>query len=106
MSISEPVDEPIAIRLERQRFAQTQGRSPGGIAFAAENAARYFNAGRQERSKYMDPVKLAAEAVPTRTAHGGGRQLGAARRRATAFYAETTAQLARAKSPRSANASA
>ncbi|MEO8442138.1 MAG: TolC family protein [Betaproteobacteria bacterium] len=92
---------PLAVRLERQRFAQTQGRvAMEVLQVAAETRRAYLNAvSAQETVNYMEQVKLAAaasaELARRMAAVGNWSRLNQAREQL--FYAETTAQLARAR---------
>src|SRR5687768_10673746 len=84
---------PMAIRLERQRFDQTKGRvAMAALQVAAETRHAYFNTvSAQETVKYMEQVKLAAEAsadlARRMAAAGNWSRLNQAREQL--FYAET-----------------
>ena len=92
---------PFASRIEGRRFEQTKLSVAGDmLALAAQTRNAYFRAlAAQETATYMEDVKLAAEAsaeLAQRMARVGNWSRLAQMREHT-FYAETTAQLARAR---------
>ena len=92
---------PIATRIERRAFEQAQLRAAGEALSVADDTRRtYFSAvAAQESVRYMDQVKLAAEAaaeLASRMAAAGNfSKLDHAREQA--FYADVVVQLARAR---------
>ncbi len=92
---------PIRTDLERQRFELTQGRVAAEVMqVAADTRRAWVNAvAAQEAVSYMDQVKAAAEAsaelARRMAAAGNFSKLDQAREQV--FYAEATAQLARAR---------
>jgi outer membrane protein TolC len=92
---------PFSRRLEGRRFEQTKLSITGDmLTLAAQTRNAYFRAlAAQETTKYMEDVKLAAEAsaeLAQRMARVGNWSK-LAQMREQAFYAEATAQLARAR---------
>ena len=92
---------PLATRLERRRFEQTQLRVAAEVLqVATQTRKAYYNAiSGQQTARYMEDVKVTAETsaeLARRMARAGNfSKLTQAREQV--FYAETTAQLARAK---------
>jgi outer membrane protein TolC len=92
---------PFASRIEDKRFAQTKLAIAGDVlSLAAQTRRAYFTAvAARETAVYMEQVKLAAEAsaeLAQRMARTGNwSNLEQAREQV--FYAEATAQLARAR---------
>lgn len=91
---------PIASKIERRRFEQAQLRAAGdALAVADETRHAYFSAvAAQETVKYMEQVKVSAEAgaelAQKMAAVGNWSKLEQAREQA--FYADVMVQLARA----------
>ena len=91
---------PIATRIERRRFEQAQLRTAGDVLQIADDTRRaYFSAiAAQETVKYMQQVKLSAEATVDLARKmvevGNWSRLDLAREQA--FYADVTTDLARA----------
>lgn len=91
---------PIATRIERRRFEQAQLRTAGDVLQVADDTRRaYFSAiAAQETVKYMQQVKLSAEAsvdlARKMVEVGNWSRLDLAREQA--FYADVTTDLARA----------
>lgn len=92
---------PLATRLERRRFEATQLRvAAEGLQVAVQTRKAYFNAiSARQTASYMGDVKVSAEAGAelARRLAGVGNWSKLAQAREQAFYAETTAQLARAR---------
>ena len=92
---------PLAIRFERRRFEQVQLRVAAEVLQVGMQARKaYYNAiSAQQTTSYMEDVKVAAETsaeLARRMARAGNwSKLTQARQQV--FYAETIAQLARAK---------
>ena len=92
---------PLATRLERRRFEQTQLRVAAEVLqVAAQTRKAYYSAiSAQQTAAYMQDVKVSAEAgaeLARRMASAGNwSKLNQVREQV--FYAETAAQLARAK---------
>lgn len=92
---------PIRTDLEKRRFELTQGRiTAETLQVATDTRRAYFSAlAAQETVKYLEQVKMAAEAsselARRMAAVGNFSRLDQAREQA--FYAEVTAQLARVK---------
>ena len=92
---------PLATRLERRRFEATQLRVAAEVLqVAAHTRKAYYSAiSAQQTATYMQDVKVSAEAgaeLARRMANAGNwSKLNQAREQV--FYAETSAQLARAK---------
>ncbi len=92
---------PLATRLERRRFEATQLRVAAEVLqVAAQTRKAYYSAiSARQTATYMQDVKVSAEAgaeLARRMASAGNwSKLNQAREQL--FYAETTAQLARAK---------
>jgi outer membrane protein TolC len=92
---------PIRTDLERRRFAFTQSRvAADTLRVAAETRRAYYRAlAARESTRYMEQVRDAAEATAElarrMAAAGNFSKLDQAREQA--FYAETTAQLARSR---------
>lgn len=91
---------PFASKIERRRFEQAQYRAAGdALAVADETRHAYFSAvAAQETVKYMEQVKVSAEAgaelAHKMAAVGNWSKLEQAREQS--FYADVTVQLARA----------
>ncbi|AEK62790.1 putative copper resistance-related lipoprotein [Collimonas fungivorans Ter331] len=91
---------PFASKIERRRFEQAQLRAAGdALAVADETRHAYFSAlAAQETVKYMEQVKVAAEAgaelARKMAAAGNWSKLEQAREQS--FHADATVQLARA----------
>ena len=100
-NVLELITLPIRTDLEKRRFALTQGRITAETLQVATNTRRaYFSTvAAQETVKYLEQVKMAAEAsaelARRMAAVGNFSKLDQAREQA--FYAEVTAQLARVK---------
>lgn len=92
---------PVRTDLERRRFELTQGQIAAEIMQIAADARRsYFSAvAAQESAKYMEQVRLAAEASAelARRMAAAGNFSSLDRAREQSFHAEATAQLARAR---------
>ena len=92
---------PIRTDLEKKRFELTQGRvTAETLQVAADTRRAYFSTvAAQETVKYLEQVKMAAEAsaelARRMAAVGNFSKLDQAREQA--FYAEVTAQLARVR---------
>ena len=92
---------PLRTELERRRFAFTQGRVAGEVLQIAADTRRawYATVAAQESATYAEQVKQAAEAsaelARRMAAAGNFSKLDHAREQV--FYAEATAQLARAR---------
>jgi outer membrane protein TolC len=92
---------PLRSELERRRFALTQGRVAAEVLQVAADTRRawFATVAAQESAAYMEQVKQAAEAsaelARRMAAAGNFSKLDHAREQA--FYAEATAQLARAR---------
>ena len=92
---------PLRTELERRRFALTQGRVAGEVLQIAADTRRawYATVAAQESATYAEQVKQAAEAsaelARRMAAAGNFSKLDHAREQV--FYAEATAQLARAR---------
>ena len=92
---------PLRTDLERRRFALTQGRVAGEVLQIAADTRRawYATVAAQESATYAEQVKQAAEAsaelARRMAAAGNFSKLDHAREQV--FYAEATAQLARAR---------
>ena len=92
---------PLRTELERRRFALTQGRVVGEVLQIAADTRRawYATVAAQESATYAEQVKQAAEAsaelARRMAAAGNFSKLDHAREQV--FYAEATAQLARAR---------
>jgi len=90
---------PLSTRFEEKRFATAQARAAGeALKLALETRKAFFSAvAAEEGVRYMEQVKLAAEAsadlARRMAAAGNWPKLNQAREQV--FYAETTAQLAR-----------
>lgn len=95
------VTMPIRTELERQRFELTKGRVAAEMMqVAADTRRAYFSAvAAQEGVKYMEQVKLAAEASAelARRMAAVGNLSKLDQQREQLFYAEVTAQLARVR---------
>ncbi|MFC5474518.1 TolC family protein [Paraherbaspirillum soli] len=91
---------PFASKIERRRFEQAQFRAAGdALTVADETRHAYFSAvAAQETVKYMEQVKVSAEAgaelARKMAAVGNWNKLEQAREQS--FYADVTVQLARA----------
>lgn len=100
-SLSALIALPFASRVEGRRFEQTKLAVAGEmLSLAAQTRRAFYQAiAVQEAAKYMQDVALAAEAgaaLASRMAQAGNwSKLAQAREHA--FYAEATAQLARAR---------
>lgn len=92
---------PVRTDLEKKRFALTQGRVAAETLQVAADARRAFYSAvaAQESAKYMEQVKQSAEtsAELARRMASVGNFSTLDRAREQAFYAETTAQLARVR---------
>ena len=92
---------PLAMQAQKQRFAQAKlGAAEEALRVAAETRKTYFRAlAAQQLAAYMQDVKLAAEASAelARRMAAVGNFSKLDRMREQAFYAEATAQLARAQ---------
>ena len=92
---------PLATRLERRRFEQTQLRVASEVLqVASQTRKAYYSAvSAQQTASYMEDVKLTAEtsAELARRMARAGNWSRLTQAREQVFYAETTAQLARAK---------
>jgi outer membrane protein TolC len=92
---------PIRTELERQRFELTKGRVAAEMMqVAADTRRAYVSAiAAQEGVKYMEQVKLAAEASAelARRMAAAGNLSKLDQQREQLFYAEVTAQLARVR---------
>ena len=92
---------PLAIRLERRRFEQTQLRVAAEVLqVATQTRKAYFNTiSARQTASYMEDVKTTAEtsAELARRMARAGNWSKLTQAREQVFYAETTAQLARAK---------
>lgn len=92
---------PIRTELERQRFELTKGRVAAEMMqVAADTRRAYYSAvAAQEGVKYMEQVRLAAEAGAelARRMAATGNLSKLDQQREQAFYAEVTAQLARVR---------
>ena len=92
---------PLAAKLERRRFEATQLRVAAEVLqVAVETRKAYFNAiAAQQTASYMEDVRISAEAgaelARRMKAAGNWSKLNHAREQV--FYAEATAQLARAR---------
>ena len=95
------VTMPIRTDLEKRRFALTQSRvAAETLQVATDTRRAWFNAvSAQQTAKYMEQVKLAAEASAelARRMAAAGNFSRLDQSREQLFYAETTAQLARAR---------
>ena len=95
------VTMPLATRLERGRFEATQSRVAAAVLrVAMETRKAYFNSiAARQTARYMEDVKVSAEAGAelARRMVGAGNWSKLAQAREQAFYAEATAQLARAR---------
>ncbi|NHZ90260.1 RND transporter [Massilia sp. CCM 8733] len=95
---------PVATRLERRRYEQAQMRAAGEVLRTADATRRawYGAVAAQQSAEYMEQVKNAAEAsaeLARRMALAGNwSKLQHAREQA--FYADSVAQLARARQAR------
>jgi outer membrane protein TolC len=95
---------PLSTKIERKRFESAQARAAGeALKLALETRKAFFSAvAAEEGVRYMDQVKLAAEAsaelARRMAAAGNWPKLNQAREQV--FYAETTAQLARVRQAR------
>ena len=95
---------PITRKLERRRFEQAQMRAAGDALRIADETRRawYGAVAAQQSAEYLDQVRTAAEAsaeLARRMAEAGNwSKLQHAREQA--FYADTVAQLARARQAR------
>ncbi|HEX8611608.1 MAG TPA: TolC family protein [Telluria sp.] len=95
---------PLATRLERRRYEQAQMRAAGEVLRTADATRRawYGAVAAQQSAEYMEQVKNAAEAsaeLARRMAVAGNwSKLQHAREQA--FYADSVAQLARARQTR------
>jgi len=93
--------QPLVLRIERRRFEQTKlSVANEALRTASETRSAYFEAvAATQTVKYMEQVKTAAEAgaeLAARMARAGNwSTLNQAREQV--FYAEATAQLARAR---------
>jgi len=92
---------PIRTDLERRRFELTQGQvAAAALQVAADTRRAYYGAvAAQEGVKYMEQVKVAAEASAelARRMAAAGNFSNLDRAREQLFYAEVTAQFARVK---------
>jgi outer membrane protein TolC len=92
---------PLSVRGEEARFAAAKSRAASeGLRVALDTRKAWFNAvGARETARYMEQVKLAAEASAelARRMAAVGNWPKLAQAREQAFYAEATAQLARAR---------
>lgn len=92
---------PVASQVEQRRFAQTQLQvADEAVGIAAETRRAYYSAvAAQELVKYYEQVKEAADASNelARRMLQAGNFSKLAQMREQAFYADATAQLARAK---------
>ena len=92
---------PLAMRLERRRFEATQQRVAAEVLqVAAQTRKAYYRAiSAQQTAAYMQDVKVSAEvgAELARRMAGAGNWSKLNQAREQVFYAESTAQLARAK---------
>jgi len=92
---------PIRTELEQRRFGLTKLRvSADTLQVAADTRRAFFSAvAAQETAKYMDQVKLAAEASAelARRMAAAGNFSKLSQVREQVFYAEVTAQLARVR---------
>ncbi|MBZ2209745.1 TolC family protein [Massilia soli] len=92
---------PIALPLERRRFEQAQMRAAGELLRVADDTRRAFYSAvaAQQSAAYMEQVKdsadASAELARRMAAAGNWSKLQQAREQA--FYADTVAQLARAR---------
>ena len=92
---------PLSTKVERRRFESAQARAAGdALRLALDARKAFFSAVAAEESvRYMEQVKLAAEAsadlARRMAAAGNWPKLNQAREQV--FYAETTAQLARVR---------
>jgi outer membrane protein TolC len=95
------VTVPMALQAQRQRFEQAKLEAAGeGLRVAAETRKAYWRAlAAQQSARYMEDVKLAAEASAelARRMAAVGNFSKLDRMREQAFYADATAQLARAR---------
>jgi outer membrane protein TolC len=95
------VTMPLAVKIERRRFERTKlAVAAEMLNVAAETRRTYFAAvAAQESAKYFGHVKDAAEASAelARRMQGAGNFSPLQRAREQAFYAESAAQLARAR---------
>jgi outer membrane protein TolC len=95
------VTVPLAMQAQKQRFAQAKLRAAEeALRAAAETRKTYFRAlAAQQMAAYMRDVKMAAEASAelARRMAAVGNFSKLDRMREQAFYAEATAQLARAQ---------
>jgi len=95
---------PLSTKLEQKRFASAQARAAGeALKLALETRRAFFAAvAAEEGVRYMEQVRLAAEAsadlAQRMAAAGNWPKLNQAREQV--FYAESTAQLARARQAR------
>lgn len=100
-NVMQLITMPLATRLERGRFEATQWRvATEVLQVAAQTRKAYYSAiSAQQTATYMQDVKVSAEAgaeLARRMASAGNwSKLNQAREQV--FYAESTAQLARAK---------
>ena len=92
---------PLATRLERRRFEATQLRIAAEVLqIAVQTRKAYYNAiSARQTASYMEDVKISAEAGAelARRMASVGNWSKLAQAREQAFYAETAAQLARAR---------
>lgn len=92
---------PLATRLEKRRFEQTQLRVAAEVLqIAAQTRQTYYYAiSAQQTAGYMEDVKVSAEAGAelARRMAGAGNWSKLNQAREQVFYAEATAQLARAR---------
>jgi outer membrane protein TolC len=95
---------PLSTKIERKRFESAQARAAGeALKLALETRKAFFSAvAAEEGARYMEQVKLAAEAsadlARRMAAAGNWPKLNQAREQV--FYAEATAQLARVRQAR------
>jgi len=95
------VTVPMALQAQKERFEQAKLQAADeAVRVATETRRAYFRAlGAQQMTRYMEDVKLAAEAsaelARRMTAAGNFSKLN--RMREQVFYADATAQLARAR---------
>ncbi|MEK6242966.1 MAG: TolC family protein [Pseudomonadota bacterium] len=93
------INIPLSTKVERKRFESAQARAAGdALKLALETRKAFFSAvAAEEGVRYMEQVKLAAEAsadlARRMAAAGNWPKLNQAREQV--FYAEATAQLAR-----------
>ena len=95
------VTMPLAVRLERRRFEASKLRVASEVLkVAMQTRKAYYNTiSARQTASYMEDVKVSAEAGAelARRLAGVGNFSKLAQAREQAFYAETTAQLARAR---------